>query len=63
MNAMRFTIKAKLVSAFGIVILLSVAAPPRGAASPKPNGYAGNGVNLDLAAADGDAQDREFVQY
>jgi hypothetical protein len=63
MNAMRSTIKAKLASAFGIAILLSLAAPRRGAAVPKPNGHAGNGVNLDLAAADGDAQDREFVQY
>ena len=60
---MRFTIKAKLISAFGIVILLSLEAPPHGAASQKPNGHAHNGVNLDLAAADGDAQDREFVQY
>jgi hypothetical protein len=63
MNAMRFTIEAKLASAFGVVILLSPLAPPRGATAAKPNGHAGNGVSLDLAAADGDAQDREFVQH
>jgi hypothetical protein len=82
---MRFTINAKLASAFGLVILLSFAA---GLLAIRDLGELNDGVNqlldgpvervtlgqqielafsngasLDLMSADGEVQDREFVQY
>jgi hypothetical protein len=66
---MRFTIKAKLALAFGLVIVLSLGAgrfaiqPLPHAFAAKSNGHAGNGISLDLAATEEDAHDREFVRY
>ncbi len=39
------------------------AATARPAAGARPNGHAGNGIDLDLTAADEGTTDREFVRY
>ena len=41
----------------------TAAKPKRRVSAPKPNGHAGHGVSLSLAAAGDDAQDRDFVRY
>jgi len=41
----------------------AMAAKPRAASPPKPNGHAGNGFALELSDADDAAHDKEFVRY